>query len=255
MFWPRAIAEDARALWDTREVFEEAFAADWRALSKTKRFTKWLKAEVLTARKRAACVMCLGGVFEEDPDKPSKPGRGPPLMKISTRGWYTFPLPAKPAQPSTIDEALQACGYVAQAAATAAAPASPRKGKGASPQKGEPVEADEEPSTEEHESRMRRYMYMDTHGPLSPRSQTEAFFVPSLLRAACTPSSPDAAFARAALDAAVAAAAGAKGGNLKADLKSSQARVSAGSVVGLGLGLRLVGVRAAAKARVGVFRP
>lgn len=85
----------------------QAFTADWKVLSKTKRFTKWLKAEVITARKRAACVMCLGGVFEEDPDKPSKPGRGPPLMKISTRGWYTFPLPAKPAQPSTIDEALQ----------------------------------------------------------------------------------------------------------------------------------------------------
>jgi hypothetical protein len=85
----------------------QAFAADWKLLSKTKRFTKWLKAEVITARKRAACVMCLGGVFEEDPDKPSKPGRGPPLMKISTRGWYTFPLPAKPAQPSTIDEALR----------------------------------------------------------------------------------------------------------------------------------------------------
>jgi hypothetical protein len=65
-------------------------------------------------------------------------------------------------------------------------------------------------------------MYMDTHGPLSPRNQTEEFFVPSLLRAACTASSPDSGFARTTLDAAVAAVAGAKGGNLKADLKSSQ---------------------------------
>jgi hypothetical protein len=47
--------------------------------------------------------------------------------QLATRGWYTFPLPAKPAQPSTIDDALRACGFVAEAAA--AAPVSPKKGK------------------------------------------------------------------------------------------------------------------------------
>jgi hypothetical protein len=48
--------------------------------------------------------------------------------------------------------ALQSCGYVAEAAASAAGPASPRKG---SPKKGEPVEV-EEPTAEEQENQMKR---------------------------------------------------------------------------------------------------
>jgi hypothetical protein len=43
---------------------------------------------------------------------------------------------------------------------------------------------------------MKMYMYTDTHGPLSPRNQTEEFFVPSLLRAAFTASSPGEASLR-----------------------------------------------------------
>lgn len=60
------------------------------------RFKKFVLDELTVARKRSVCMMVLGGVFEDDPEKPSK--RGPPLNKFETRGLFTHKAPAKPVQ-------------------------------------------------------------------------------------------------------------------------------------------------------------
>jgi hypothetical protein len=178
-FWPRAETCDAMTLWDTRDVVEETFAADWKMLTKNSKFKKFITGEVLKARMRGFSMMMLGGVFEGEGK------RGPPLNKIETRQLFTSMPPAKPVFPSLILDVYTAVGLLdppdeaqkkGKRASSGRSSGSMRSGS--SRKGGEANEEAKENST--------LFFYKNSYQPSSPRMAD--VFVPSTVRASLSQS-------------------------------------------------------------------